>query len=117
MKGFYLTRRAILDIRDIYDYSVENWAEIRADEYVNNLYIDFNRLANNIELGESRKNRSFPFLMYPSGRHYIVYEFFKESIIVITVLHQVRNIENIINEFSSTFYNEIEMLKLELKEQ
>ena len=111
MNNFYLTRRALLDIQDIYNYSLQNWGENKADEYVSNLYSDFNKVANKEELGELRKNRSAPFLMYPSGKHYIVYEPFKDGIIIITVLNQVRNIENIIQEFGFNFYNEIESLK------
>lgn len=114
MNKFYLTRRALLDIRVVYDYSLRHWGENRADEYVSSLYKDFNRVANNANLGKLRKNRSTPFLMYPSGRHYIVYEPFKDGIVVITVLHQVRNIESIMQEFGSIFENEINALKSEI---
>ncbi len=115
MYKFYLTRRALLYIEGIFNYSLKNWGEIKADEYLSNLYKDLNRLANKNELGELRKFRSRPFLMYPSGKHYIVYEHFKDDIIIITVIHQVRNIENIINEFGSVFYNEIEFLKANIE--
>jgi toxin ParE1/3/4 len=115
MNNFYFTRRALLDIQNIYSYSIENWGEDKADEYVSNLYKDFNKITNKIELGELRKERSNPFLMFPSGRHYIIYEPFKDGIIIITLLHQMRNIKNIIQEFGSTFYNEIQELKINIK--
>ena len=115
MSSFYLTSRSFQDIQKIYEYSLQNWGEIKADEYVEIFYKKFDKLSNNTQLGELRKNRSTPFLMYPSGKHYIVYEPFKDSIIIITVINQVRNIENILQEFGSTFYKEIEALKLELK--
>lgn len=111
MKSFYLTKRAFTDIKKIYEYSQGKWGKNKADEYMKALYSNFNKITNSIELGELRKNRCIPFLMYPSGRHYIVYEPFKEGVIIITLIHQVRNIENIIQEFGSTFYNEIEELK------
>lgn len=115
MNNLYLTRRAFQDIQKIYEYSIQNWGENKADEYVENFYKIFDKIANNIKLGELRENRSTPFLMYPSGKHYIIYEPFKDGIIIITVLNQVRNIENILQEFGSTFYREIDALKLELK--
>lgn len=114
MTTFYLTRRAFVDIQTIYDYTQKNWSESKADEYVSKLYEDFQKVANNADLGKLRKERSEPFLMYPSGRHYIVYEPYKDGIIVITVLHQVRNIETIIQEFGSTFCSEIDALKFEI---
>ncbi len=117
MSNFYLTRRALLDIRVIYAYSLENWGENKADEYVSNLYNDFNKITARTDIGEARKVRSNPFLMFPSGKHYIVYEPFKDGIIVITILHQVRNIENILQEFGSDFYNEIKNLKSELEKK
>lgn len=115
MSDFYITRRAFLDLKGIYDYTIQQWGENKSNEYISNLYNDFEKIANNIELGELRKNRSEPFLMYPSGKHYVVYEAYKDGIIIITVLHQVRNIENIIQEFGSVFYREIQELKLKLE--
>lgn len=114
MNNFYFTRRALQDIQSIYEYSLQNWGELKANEYVEDFYKVFDKLANNVHFGELRKNRSIPFLMYPSGKHYIVYEPFKDGIIIITLLHQIRNIENILQEFGSTFYNEIELLKRDI---
>lgn len=115
MNNFYLTKRALQNLEEIYNYSLENWGENKADEYLSLIYNNFNKIANNANLGELRKKRSTPFLMFPSGKHYIVYEPFKDGIIIITVLHQVRNIESIVQEFGSSFYNEIEELKSQLE--
>lgn len=49
-----------------------------------------------------------PFLMYPSGRHFIIYKKVHEKIIIVTILHQVRNIENILFELSEQVTSEIE---------
>lgn len=113
MNSFYLTRRAFLDIQKIYNYSQENWGINKTDEYLSDLYKVFNKISSNTGLGELRKNRSTPFLMYPCRSHYIIYEPFSKGIIILTVINQVRNIENIVQEFGSTFYNEIEALKSE----
>jgi toxin ParE1/3/4 len=114
MNNFYLTRRAFTDIQKIYAYSQTQWGESKADQYIANIYKAFNKLANISNPGELRKTRSTPFLMYPCDRHYIVYETFNDGIIIITILHQVRNIENIIQEFGSTFFDEIESLKTDI---
>jgi plasmid stabilization system protein ParE len=114
MRHFYLTRRAFLDIQKIFDYTTEHWGDAQAESYVGMLYEDFQKIANKVELGKLRQVRSDPFLMYPSGKHYIVYEPYKDGIIIITILHQMRNIERIVQEFGSTFYNEIEALKKQI---
>ena len=114
MRYFHLTRRAFLDIQNIFDYTTEHWGYAQAESYVSKLYEDFQKIADKIELGKLRKERSDPFLMYPSGKHYIVYEPYKDGIIIITILHQVRNIEIIIQELGSTFHNEIEALKAQI---
>lgn len=114
MRHFYLTRRAFLDIQNIYDFTSEHWGDAQAESYVSTLYEDFQKIAYNIDLGKPRLERSDPFLMYPSGKHYIVYEPYKDGVIIITILHQMRNIETIIQEFGSTFYNEIEALKKQI---
>lgn len=114
MKNFYLTRRAFSDLQQIYDYTTEHWGDSQAEYYVVRLYEDFQKIAHNIEPGKFRQERSVPFLMYPSGRHYIVYEPYKGGIIIITILNQVKNIETIIQEFGLTFYNEIKYLKTQI---
>lgn len=114
MRHFYLTRRAFLDIQKIYAYTTEHWGDTQAESYVSKLYEDFQKVADKVELGKIRLERSDPFLMYPSGKHFIAYEPYKDGIIIITILHQMRNIETIVQEFGSTFYNEIEALKKQI---
>ncbi len=114
MANFYLVRRAFLDIQEIYDYSFERWGESTADQYIDNLYKTFEKISKTPELGDLRKSRSIPFLMFPAEKHYVVYEPFQDGIILITLLHQVRDIENIIQEFGSGFYDEISLLKNEM---
>ncbi|MEW5822623.1 MAG: type II toxin-antitoxin system RelE/ParE family toxin [Cyanobacteriota bacterium] len=114
MRHFYLTRRAFLDIQKIYAYTTEHWGDAQAESYVSKFYEDFQKIADNIDLGKRRQERSDPFLMYPSGKHYIVYEPYKDGIIIITILHQMRNIETILQEFGSIFCNEIEALKKQI---
>ncbi len=109
--NFYLTKRALLDIKYIFKYTFDNWSENQAKQYIKELYSSFQKLAATQDLGNLRKYRCEPFLMYPANKHYVIYEPFNDGIIIITITNQVRNIENIVIEFGSTFQNEIEELK------
>lgn len=116
MTDYFLTRRAILDLQNIYIRSVENWGEDIADKYIEALYLSFQRIAENPQLGQARLNRSWPFLMVLAKKHYVIYDTFPKGIIIVTLLHQVRNIERILEEFSPSFVPEITALKRQLYE-
>ncbi len=111
MPDYLLTRRAILDLENIYNHSSEMWGENVADDYLKTIYNAFDQIAKNPELGQRRKKRSFPFLMVPANKHFIVYDTFSKGIIIITLLHQVRNIEQIIQSLPNSLLNEIKNLK------
>ncbi|MDD2743335.1 MAG: hypothetical protein PHV02_13790 [Rhodocyclaceae bacterium] len=47
------------------------------------------------EIGQLRQQRSTPFLMVPARQHFGVYDLTAEGIVVLTIQHQVRNIETL----------------------
>ena len=108
---FYLTRRAARDLRDIHVRSVTNWGQERADAYLAQIYAVFAKVAASPELGLLRAHRSVPFLMAPAGRHFVVYDRAAEGVIVLTVLHQARDIEQFIAELGPSFLAEIAALR------
>ena len=111
MSGYYLTRHAAHDLQDIYGRSVETWGERVANEYLEAVYGVFEMLAKSPELGQARRERSNPFLMYPANKHFVIYDTFPQGTIIVTLLHQVRRIENIIQKLDSAFFIEIDELK------
>src|SRR5581483_3741692 len=108
---FYLTRQAARDLRDIHTRSVASWGQARADAYLAEIYSVFARVAASPDLGRLRAHRSAPFLMVPAGRHFVVYDQAADGVIVLTVLHQARDIERIIADLESSFLAEIEALR------
>jgi len=109
--AFHLTRRAALDLRDIYERSRREWSEATADRYMADLYAAMNDAAANPSIGLSRRHRSAPFRMIPARRHFIVYDCIPQGIAVLTVLHQARDIESLIAGLSPSFPQEIEEIK------
>ncbi len=111
MADYFLTRRAILDLEDIYDHSLEKWGEKVADHYIEALYEVFDQITKNSELGKRKQKRSHPFLMVSAKKHFVIYDVFPKGVIILTLLHQVRDIENIIRKLDSSFIKEINDLK------
>lgn len=108
---FYLTRHAALELRRIYVRSVREWGESVADRYLADVYAAMQRAADRPDAGHLRQIRSAPFLMAPVRQHFVIYDVVPGGIAVLTVQHQVRDIENLIAEFTPSFLAEVERLK------
>ena len=108
---FLLTRSAALDLRRIHTRSRREWGEDVADQYLADLYAVMGVAAANPEKGRSRQDRSALFLMIPARRHFVIYDLVPNGIAVLTVQHQVRDIESLIEDLTPAFHAEVERLK------
>ena len=108
---FLLTRNAALDLRHIHARSRREWSEDIADQYLADLYAAMGVAAANPEKGRLRQHRSAPFLMVPAQQHFVIYDLVPQGIAVLTVQHQVRDIESLIAELTSAFHAEVKRLK------
>ena len=108
---FLLTRTAALDLRRIYTRSQREWGDDIADRYLADLYAAMGVAAANPEKGRLRQYRSAPFLMVPARQHFVIYDLVPQGIAVLTVQHQVRDIESLIDELTPAFHAEVERLK------
>ena len=108
---FHLTRRAVLDLRNIYERSRREWGEATADSYMADLYAVMSKAAANPDSGLLRQHRTAPFLMLPARQHFVIYDRIPQGIAILTLLHQVRDIEGLIADLSPTFLQEVEKLK------
>lgn len=108
---FLLTRNAALDLRRIYTRSRREWGDDVADRYLADLYAAMGVAAADPEKGRLRQYRSAPFLMVAAREHFVIYDLVPQGIVVLTVQHQVRNIETLIAELNPSFNAEVERLK------
>lgn len=108
---FLLTRNAALDLRRIYTRSRREWGDDVADRYLADLYAAMGVAAANPEKGRVRQYRSTPFLMIPVRQHFVIYDLVPQGIAVLTVQHQVRDIETLIAELTPAFHAEVERVK------
>lgn len=108
---FLLTRNAALDLRRIHTRSRREWGDDVADQYLADLYLAMGVAAANPEMGRLRRHRPAPFLMVPARQHFVIYDLVPRSIAVLTVQHQVRDIEALIADLTPAFHVEVERLK------
>ena len=111
MPGFILTRRAARDLRDIHKRSVVNWGKARADRYLDDIYAVLTKVSVNPNLGRARWRRSAPFMMVAAGHHFVIYDELGDTVIILAILHQVRDIERIIATMRPEFISELEVLR------
>ncbi len=114
---FHLTRRAATDLRDIYDHSKDQWGEKKARHYIDSIYAAMSSLKADDHRAKQREGRSLPFHMIPAEKHFIVFEIINKTPVIITLLHQRRDIESIIRDFTPDFLAEISSLRKTIKDK
>ena len=110
---FHLTRHAAMALREIYAHSFEQWGQKTAGKYMVEMYAVMAKAAAKPDIGKIRARRAVPFLMVSAGRHFIIYDRLKKGIVILTLLHQRRDIERIIADMQPAFLAEIEALRRE----
>jgi len=111
LPAFFLTRRAALDLQDIYKHSLQEWGEATANSYMTDLYAAMNKAVVNPDYGLLRQHRAAPFLMISARQHFVVYERIPQGVAILTLLHQVRDIESLIEGLSPSFLQEVKKLQ------
>ena len=95
MAKFSFTNRALDDLIEIWDYTVEQWSENQAQTYYNLIMASCMDLANNPQLGKSYNIISQNLLGYKCGEHIIFYhEIVKNEIEIARVLHGMMDLKN-----------------------
>ncbi|MGE0108317.1 MAG: type II toxin-antitoxin system RelE/ParE family toxin [Bdellovibrionales bacterium] len=106
---FTITRHALLTIQVIHNYSKEEYGDKIADQYIATLYKTIMLAAASPDLG--RKYRAAPFLMLPTGKHFIIYDKTKNGIVILAILHQSQHIEDIIQNMKARYISEIAAIR------
>jgi len=95
MAKFSFTNRALDDLIEIWDYTVEQWSENQAQTYYSLIMATCLDLANNPQLGKSYDIISKNLLGYKCGEHIIFYqEIVKNEIEIARVLHGMMDLKN-----------------------
>ncbi len=98
--GYRLTPRAVRDLEDIADYTLEVWGAEQLEIYLRRLVTRFEWLAENLEIGRRRDDVELGYRCYPEGQHLIFYLIDAASgeLAIIGVPHGAMDIDDYFDE-------------------
>jgi len=105
-----LTRRALLDIEDIKSYSIEQWGEKVAGEYLQSIEDALNLLRQNPKLLKCKPHCSRSLSFYRVRQHFLVCALIKERVLVLTVKHGSMDLPERLHELEPLLIHEAECL-------
>ena len=95
MVKYYLTNKAVDDLTEIWDYTIETWSEVQAEKYYGLILASCDDLANTPELGRSYDIVTKGILGFKSGEHIIFYSIISRNEIEIArILHGMMDLKS-----------------------
>lgn len=95
MANFKLTKRAVVDLADIWDYTFEMWSEKQADKYYESLITTCQEIAENPDSGKSYEGITKGLSGVKSNRHIIFYRKVSNNYVeIIRILHERMDLRN-----------------------
>jgi len=99
MSKLIFTKKAVEDLTQIWNYSVNTWSENQADLCYNLLIASCREIANHPGLGKSYSGLIESLSGYKAGRHIIFYQRTAASeVTIIRILHEQMDIRNRLKE-------------------
>ena len=99
MAEYKLTKKAVVDLNSIWDYTADYWSEYQADKYYNMLIDTCQDIANNPDLGKNYNGVSSDVFGLIANRHIIFYRKSEDKPIEITrILHERMDLKSRITE-------------------
>jgi toxin ParE1/3/4 len=95
MAKFYFTHKAVEDLSDIWNYTIETWSENQAEIYYSLLIDSCQELANKPSKGKSYEGVEKNILGFKTGQHLLIYRTLTEKEIeIVRILHGMMDIKN-----------------------
>jgi len=99
MAKFELTKKAVEDLADIWNYTYENWSEHQADKYYQLLIESFKEISGNPGIGKNYSGIVESLRGLKVGRHIIFFRMMEGRNVEITrILHEQMDLKNRIIE-------------------
>jgi len=95
MPEYYLSKKAISDLKEIWNYTCEKWSENQADKYYQMLIDSFDEVSWNPKSGKDYSVIMDNLKGHKAGRHIIFYlETVEGMVEIIRVLHEQMDLKN-----------------------
>ncbi|MCD8541113.1 MAG: type II toxin-antitoxin system RelE/ParE family toxin [Leadbetterella sp.] len=117
MTKIHLTSRALDDIQEIYDYSLDEWGEQTALKYIQTFEDAFSLLQEHKGLLKVNEKISSRFRVYAVQKHFLICDIIEDNIFVLTVKHVSMNLLEHLKELESGLDEEAKALHKRIKRQ
>ena len=99
MAKYKFTNKAVYDLTQIWNYTLNKWSEDQADRYYHMLLKNCKEVANNPEIGKYYSGVAENLFGFKAGRHIIFYRRITDNEVEITrILHEQMDIKNRIKD-------------------
>ncbi len=105
-----ISRRAARDLEEIRAFSVEQWGDRVAEEYLDHIEEALHRLQQNPALLRMKPEFSQHFRFFRVRRHYLVCSLLEDNIYLVTVKHGSLDLPNRLGELEPTLLEETDLL-------
>ena len=95
---FELSKLALRDVNNIWEYTSIHWSKSQANKYYKLIFKEIDNICENPELGKSIAEVKNEHRILLIKSHFVVYKLQHYKILIDRVLHQRVDIENILSE-------------------
>lgn len=96
--NFEISRLALKDLDEIWEYTAEHWSKQQANKYFKEIILVINKICNNSEIGKPIDDIKIGHRRINVKSHMIIYKIKKEIIYIDRILHQKMDIDEHISE-------------------
>ncbi len=93
MANFFLTNKAVQDLEDIWDYTVETWSEKQAETYYGLIIDSCHQLVEEPMRGKLYEVVDKNIMGYKTGEHIIFYRIVSNDIEIVRILHKMMDLK------------------------
>jgi toxin ParE1/3/4 len=94
MSKFRFTHKAVFDLTQIWNHTIDKWTENQADKYYQMLIDNCKEIAYNPQLGKNYSGVTDNLFGFKAGRHIIFYRILEsDEVEIIRILHEQMDIK------------------------
>ncbi|MBE0509309.1 MAG: type II toxin-antitoxin system RelE/ParE family toxin [Chromatiales bacterium] len=117
MVSVELTHRAMADLREIHDYSIQTFGTKVAERYLDDVEAALSILQEQPDILLSKPGISHFFQFYPVRNHHLVCTRLSDTLIILTIKHCQMDLPERLLEIEHTLQQEAELLYRKLSAQ
>jgi len=92
--SFVITKKAIADLEEIWQYTVDSWSVAQAERYYTLIFDEIDYICKNPSTGKSMEHIRRGYRSSKVKSHLIFYRVEMETIEIIRILHEKMDIDN-----------------------